>query len=142
MITCVIPLLNCMCKCVLLVIYFECLIHISVANKVTETETHKILGKELTVELMEPKKPPPIAANTFTDGYSMVINNVSESISKDLLYLYIDNVTELDGEGGDYVMKRQVHDRTQLVVTFNSGVDLPQGGEYNTYTYHVWFVYI
>jgi len=101
---------------------------ISVAAKVAESETHKILSREVTVELMEPNQPPP-TANTFTDGYSIVINNVSENILEELLYLYIDNVTELDGEGGDYVMKRQDHDRTQLVVTFNSNVDLPQGGK-------------
>ena len=81
---------------------------------------------------MEPKKPPP-PVNTFTDEYTIVINNVSEIISEALLYLYIDNVTELDGEGGDYVMKRQDHDSTQLVVMFNSNVDLPQGGEYGVY---------
>ena len=81
---------------------------------------------------MEPKKSPP-AANAFTDEYSIVINNVSESISEALLYLYIDNVTKLDGEEGDYVMKRQDYDRTQLVVMFNSNIDLSQGGEYDVY---------
>jgi len=101
---------------------------VSVAARITETKTYKILRKKLTVKLMEPNQPPPLA-NTFTDGYSIVINNVSENISEELLYLYIDNVTELDGEGGDYVMKRQGHDCTQLVVTFNSNVDLPQGGK-------------
>ena len=97
-----------------------------VAAKVTENKIHTIIDREMTVELMEPKKP----TKTFTDGYSIVINNVSESISEALLYLYIDNFTELDGEEGDYVMKRQHHDHTQLVVTFNSKVDLPKGGEY------------
>ena len=81
---------------------------------------------------MEPKKSPP-PANTFTDEYSIVINNVSEIISEALLYLYIDNVTELNGEGGDYVMKRLDHNCTQLAVMFNSNVDLPQGGESGVY---------
>ena len=82
----------------------------------------------MTVELVEPKKPPPVA-NTFTAGQSLVISNVPDSISEPLLYLYFDNVTELDGEGEDYVIKRI--NQTQLVLTFSSNVDLSHGGEFN-----------
>ena len=77
---------------------------------------------------MEPKKPPPVAS-TFTAGQSLVISNVPDSISEPLLYLYFDNVTELDGEGEDYVIKRI--NQTQLVLTFSSNVDLSHGGEFN-----------
>ena len=101
-------------------------LHVSVAAKVTENTSYKILGKEVTVELVEPKTPPSVA-KTFIAGQSIVISDVPDSISEPLLYLYFDNVTELDGEGGDYVMKRQ--NQTQLLLTFNSKIDLPHGGE-------------
>ena len=100
----------------------------TVAAKVAETKVHKILGKELTVEL---KKPTTVQKATTVTGHEQVailINNVADTISDDLLYLYIDKITELEGESGDYVITRC--DRLQVIITFNASANLPTGGTY------------
>ena len=43
---------------------------------------------------------------------TILVSNVADTISDDLLFLYIDNITELDGEKGDYSISR--HDNYKL----------------------------
>ena len=88
-----------------------------------ETKVHKILGKDLTVEL---KKPTELQKTSVSTNLSILVNNVPDTISDDLLVLYIDNLTGLDGESGDYIINRC--DGLQVTITFNASVDLPTGG--------------
>ena len=99
---------------------------IIVAAKIVETKVHKILGKDLTVELKKPK--PKASGLTDHKKAAILINNVADTISDDLLFLYIDNITELDGESRDYIISRC--DNLQVIITFNDSVDLPVGGTY------------
>ena len=90
-----------------------------------ETKVHKILGKELTVELC--KSITVQKANTVTghEQAAILVNNVADAISDDLLYLYIDKVTEMDGENGDYTISRC--DGLQVIITFTNQ---PAGSTY------------
>ena len=91
-----------------------------------ETKVHEILGKYLTVELKKPMQ----KASVLTDHEqaTILVGNVADTISDDLLYLYIDNITELDGKNGDYTLSR--HDNLQVNITFDASATLPTGGNY------------
>ena len=106
-------------------IYFPWL----VAVKIAETKMHTIMGKDLTVEL---KKPTAIQKTSVTEEHeqaAILVSNVTDSISDDLLYLYFDNITELDGESGDYSIRR-CDDSLQVIISFNASATLPTGGMY------------
>lgn len=101
-----------------------------VAAKVAENKIHMILGKDFTVELKKPTtvsiaEPSPVSSH---EQAAILVNNVADSISDALLYLYFDNITELEGESGDYTMTRC--DGSQLMITFISSAILPTGGMY------------
>ena len=96
-----------------------------VAAKVAETKVHKIMGKELTVELNKPITVQKATMVTCHEQAAILVNNVADTISDDLLYLYIDKITELDGESGDYTISRC--DGLQVIITF---FNVPNGGMY------------
>ena len=80
---------------------------------------------------MELKKPTTVQKATTVTGHeqaAILVNNVADTISDDLLYLYIDNIAELEGESGDYTITR--YDRLQVIITFNASANLPTGGTY------------
>ena len=64
-----------------------------------------------------------VKTNTLQNN--ILISNISESISDGILFLYIDNLAELNGEGGDYTIKR--NGSSQVVVSFDTSA-LPSGG--------------
>ena len=97
-----------------------------VAVNTVETKVHRILGKDLTVELKKPMKVEKTSVSQSHEQAALLVNNVADTISDDLLYLYIDNVTGLDGENGDYILNR-CHS-LQVMITFIPSVDLPTGG--------------
>lgn len=95
-----------------------------VAAKVAERKEHTILDKKVTVELVAARKS---LVTTKASQETIVISNVSDDISDDLLFLYIDKFTELDGEGGgDYTITRK--ETSQVVVSFSATAELPPGG--------------
>ena len=96
-----------------------------VAARVAETKVHKILGKEVTVELNKPITVQKAAMVTGHEQAAILVNNVADTISYDLLYLYIDNITELEGKSGDYTITRC--DGLQVIITF---INQPAGGMY------------
>ena len=78
---------------------------------------------------MELNKPITVQKPTTVTGHeqaAILVNNVADTISDDLLYLYIDKITELDGESGDYTITRC--DSSQVKITFNTSAKLPTGG--------------
>ena len=100
-----------------------------VAAKVVETKVHRILGKDLTVELKKPTVAPVQKDSTVIASHeqaAVLVKNVTNTISDALLYLYIDNITELEGEHGDYSITRC--DGSQVIITFSSSENLPTGG--------------
>jgi len=80
------------------------------------------------VELKVPTKPQKASIPTGYDQANILISNVTDVISDALLYLYIDNITELEGESGDYAITRC--DGLKALITFNTSVNLPTGGMY------------
>ena len=95
-----------------------------VAAKIVETKVHRILGKDLTVELKKPVQEASLPAGH--EQAAILVSNVTSTLSYDLLYLYIDNITELDGESGDYIISRR--DNLQVIITFDISATLPTGG--------------
>ena len=111
----------------ILYIYIYIYIYVCiVAANIVETKVHRILGKDLTVELKKPMKVEKTSVCQSHEQAALLVNNVADTISDDLLYLYIDNVTGLDGENGDYILNRC--DGLQVMITFIATVDLPTGG--------------
>ena len=51
----------------------------------------------------------------------LILGNVPGSMSDDMLMLYIDNITELDGEQNDYSINRN---DAEVVITFNAPLDV------------------
>ena len=51
----------------------------------------------------------------------MILGNVPSSMSDGMLMLYIDNITELDGEKNDYNIDRN---DAEVVITFNAPLDV------------------
>ena len=50
----------------------------------------------------------------------LILDNVPSRISDDMLMLYIDSITELDGEQNDYSID---HKNSETVITFNVALD-------------------
>ena len=98
---------------------------ILVAAKVAERKVHTILQREVTVELVASRKSM-AAVKTITSQNNVLISNISDSISDGILFLYIDNLAELNGESGDYTIKR--NGPSQVVVSFDTISALPSGG--------------
>jgi len=65
---------------------------------------------------------PEAIANTSHN--SILLSNISDDMSDDLLTLYIDNITELDDE---YTITRR-SGHGEVVVTFKDNVKLPDNG--------------
>lgn len=99
----------------------------SVAVKIAETKMHTIMGKDLTVELKKPTAIQKTSIATEHEQAAILVSNVTDSISDDLLYLYFDNITELDRESGDYIIRR-CDDSLQVIISFNASATLPTGG--------------
>ena len=80
----------------------------------------------MTVELKKPKivQKPNIA--TGHEQAAILVGNVADTTSDDLLYLYIDKITELEGKDGDYTITR--HGGLQVLIIFNDSANLPTGG--------------
>ena len=95
-----------------------------VAAKIVETKVHRILGKDLTVELKKPVQKASLP--TGHEQAAILVSNVTGTLSDDLLYLYIDNIIELDGESGDYIISRR--DNLQVIITFDISATQPTGG--------------
>ena len=87
---------------------------------------HNVLGKDLTVELKKPV--PKTSVLTDHEQATILISNVADTISDDLLFLYIDNITELEGESGDYTLNRHDNLQATRIITFDASVTLPNGG--------------
>ena len=51
----------------------------------------------------------------------LILGNVPGSMNDDMLMLYIDNITELDGEQKDYIVDRN---DAEVVITFNVALDM------------------
>ena len=56
----------------------------------------------------------------------LILDSVPQTVQDEVLSLYIDNITELDGEDGDYTIDRN---NTEVVVTFKSD-NMPPGGKW------------
>ena len=51
----------------------------------------------------------------------LILENVPSSMSDGILKLYIDSITELDGEQNDYSID---HNNDEVVITFNTALDV------------------
>ena len=107
------------------------LLCLTVAARVTEKKVHKIVGSTVEVELVAFTGT--IESVTSDDPYShdnsdniLILDNVPQTIQDEVLLLYIDSITELDGEDGDYTIDRN---NTEVVVTFKPD-NMPPGGKY------------
>ena len=101
----------------------------TVAARVAQKKFHKIVGSTVEVELV---------ASTGTiesvtsddpnshDNFDNIL--ILDNVPQDEVLLYIDSITELDGEDGDYTIDRN---NTEVVVTFKR----PPGGKCNTVFY-------
>ena len=107
-----------------------------VAAKVAEKKFHKIVGYSVEVVLFTGA----IEDVTSDDPTSVVsdnvliLDNVPSSMSDDVLMLYIDSITELDGEQNDYSID---HDNAEVIITFNATLDTLKfpAGMYNICSY-------
>ena len=107
-----------------------------VAARVVEKKFHKIVGSTVEVELVSSTGP--IESVTSDDPNShdnydniLILDNVPQTVQDEVLLLYIDNITELDGEDGDYTIDRN---NTEVVVTFKPD-NMPLAGEWNNIKY-------
>ena len=103
----------------------------AVAARVAEKKVHKIVGGTVEVELVASTGT--IESVTSDDPNShdnsdniLILDNVPQTIQDEVLLLYIDNITELDGEDGDYTIDCN---NTEVVVTFKPD-NMPPGGKY------------
>ena len=85
-----------------------------------------------TVEVKLVSSTGPIESVTSDDPNShdnydniLILDNVPQTVQDEVLLLYIDNITELDGEDGDYTIDRN---NTEVVVTFKPE-NMPPAGE-------------
>ena len=51
----------------------------------------------------------------------LLLNNIPSHMSDDMLMVYIDYITELDGEQNDYSFD---HNNAEVVITFNTALDV------------------
>ena len=56
----------------------------------------------------------------FSDNV-LILDNIPSSMSDDMLMIYIDYITELDGEQNDYSVD---HNNDEVVITFNTALDV------------------
>ena len=66
------------------------------------------------------------SVETNTSQNAILMSNISDDIIDDQLFLYLDNLTELDGKNGDYTITR--NDHSQIVVSFKTTVALASEG--------------
>ena len=96
---------------------------ILVAARVAERQVHVIRGHSVAVSLFTGA----VEDNTHDDHTPhvndnvLILDNVPSSMSDDILKLYIDNITELDGEQSDYSTDRN---NAEVVITFNTTLDV------------------
>jgi len=100
----------------------------AVAARVAEKKVHKIVGSTVEVELVASTGA--IESVTSDDPNShdnsdnfLILDNIPQTVKDAVLLLYIDSVTELDGEDGEYTIDRN---NTEVVVTFKH---MPPGGK-------------
>ena len=90
--------------------------------RVAEKKVYKVLGYVVEVVLFIGV----IEDITSGDPTSLVsdniliLDNVPSIMNDDVLSLYIDNITGLDGEQNDYSID---HDNVEVVITFNVALD-------------------
>ena len=90
--------------------------------RVAEKKVYKIMGYVVEVVLFTGA----IEDITSDDPTSLVsdniliLDNVPSTMNDDVLLLYIDNITELDGEQNDYSID---HDNVEVVITFNVALE-------------------
>ena len=103
----------------------------TVAARVAEKKVHKIVGSMVEVELVASTGT--IESVTSDDPYShdnsdniLILDSVPQTIQDEVLLLYIDNITELEGEDGDYTID---HSNTEVMITFKPD-RIPPGGKY------------
>ena len=90
--------------------------------RVAEKKNYKIVGYVVEVTLFTGT----IEDTTSDDPTSLVsdniliLDNVPSNMNDGVLMLYIDGITELDGEQNDYSID---HDNVEVVVTFNVALD-------------------
>ena len=90
----------------------------------TEREVYVIMGHSVEValftgaveEITSDDSTPLVVSDNV-----LILDNVPRSISDDMLMLYIDNITELDGEQNDYSIN---HNSDEVVITFNAALDV------------------
>ena len=94
-----------------------------VAVRVAEKKVYKIVGYSVEVVLftgviedITSDDPTSLASDNI-----LILDNVPSSMNDDVLMLYIDNITELDGEQNDYSINRH---NVEAIITFNVGLNV------------------
>ena len=86
-----------------------------VAERVAEKKFYKILGHSVEVTLITDVTVVDDPASHVRNNI-IVLDNVPKSMNDDVLMLYLDNITELDGEQSHYTI---FHNNAEVVITFN-----------------------
>ena len=88
-----------------------------------EREVYVIMGHSVAVALFTSD----VEDITNDDSAShindnvLILDDIPGSMTDDMLMLYIDNITELDGEQNDYSID---HNDAEVVITFNATLDV------------------
>lgn len=102
-----------------------------VAARLAEIKVFKIMGHSVEVALFTGTVEDDTHSNPTSrvSDNVLILSNVPGSMSDGMLMLYIDNITELDGEQKDYSIDRN---DAEVVVTFNAALDVHKfpGGKY------------
>ena len=93
-------------------------IHTLVAAKVAEKSNYKIVSHSVEVVLISGDLTS--VESTSHSNNTLILKHVPSSMNDDMLMLYIDNITELEGEQKDYSIDQN---NTEVVITFNVPLD-------------------
>jgi len=110
------------------ILYLKC----AVAARVAEKKVHKIVGSTVEVELVASASTTESVTSDGPNSHDnfdniLILDNVPQTVQDEVLLLYIDSMTELDGEDGDYTIDRS---NTEVVVTVKPD-NMPPGGKCN-----------
>ena len=114
----------CICSWLLVLQSYSYLYNTLVAATVAERKVYVIMGHSVEVALFsgadeeitgDDSTPLVISDNM------LILENVPSSMSDGILKLYIDSITELDGEKNDYSIDRS---NDEVVITFNATLDV------------------
>lgn len=127
-----IALLNCTWQDITLILLC---IYLSVAARVAEKKICKVMGHQVEVTLFTGSIEDDVSDDptSLISDNILILDNVPSNMNDDILMLYIDNITQLDGEQNDYSID---HNNTEVVITFNTALDTDEfpAGTYNTYS--------